>query len=322
MRSRSIFCPRLFAILFLMAACVPSLAAQPSLARTVTCDRACLEGMVDKYLNAMVAHDPSRAPLSPNVKFAQDNVPLKIGTALWTTTTALGTDRHYFADPKRGDVGIIGVIYENDVAAILILRLKVENRLITEAEQFVAHDPRGVALDEKMGKPNPGWLTTIPPERRQSREALEATAFMYYEALQKNDGRGIYPFKSDCSRIEDAVPTTNQPKPQNYGHSDEDISDFTMLGCKAQYELGFLGFTTGCRDRRFLVVDTERGSVLASAYLDFDGTVKEVHLTDGRIGKSALFHDASYQSVERGLSNRKWKHSTHRNDDVRSAIQR
>ncbi len=31
MRLRSIFCLRLFAILFLMAACVPSLAAQPSL---------------------------------------------------------------------------------------------------------------------------------------------------------------------------------------------------------------------------------------------------------------------------------------------------
>src|SRR5690348_15083926 len=37
---------------------------------------------------------------------------------------------------------------------------------------------------------------------------------------------------------------------------------------------------------------------------------------------SALFHDTSYQSVERSVSNRKWKHSTHRNDHVRSAIQR
>lgn len=288
MRLRSIFWLRAFAIssvVFWMAASATSLLAHPVATGAASCDRACLEGMVDKYLNAMVAHDPSRAPLSPTVKFAQDNVPLKMGTALWTTATALGTYRHYFADPERGDVGIIGVIYENDVAAILILRLKVENRLITEAEQFVAHDPRGAALYEKMGKPNPGWLTTIPPDRRQSREALEATAYMYYEALEKNDGKGIYPFTSDCSRIEDAVPTTNQPKPENYGHSDQDISDFTMLGCKAQYELGFLGFTTGCRDRRFLVVDTERGSVLASAYLDFDGTVTEVHLTDGRVWK-------------------------------------
>jgi len=249
------------------------------------CDRACLEEMADRYLDAMAAHDPSRAPFAPKVQYAQDNVRLHVGQALWATVSGLGTYKHYFSDPQRGDVGVIAVVYENGTGAILILRLKVENRLITEAEQFVAHDPHGAAAYEKLGKPDPGWLTPIPPERRQSREALEQTAYMYYEALQKNDGRGIYAFTDDCNRIEDAVTTTNQPRPQNYGHSDMDISDFTTLSCKAQYELGFLGFTTGCRNRRFLVVDVERGAVLASAYLDFDGTVAEMHLTDGRVWK-------------------------------------
>ncbi len=254
-------------------------------AGATNCDRSCLEGMVDRYLNAMAAHDPSRAPLSPSIRFAQDNVPLKIGDALWATISGVGKYRHYFADPERGDVGLIGVVYENGTGAILILRLKVEHHLITEAEQFVAHDPRGAAAYEKLGKPDPGWLTPIPMDQRESREALEQAAYMYYEGLQRNDGRGIYAFTDDCNRIEDASPTTNQPRPHNYGHSDSDISDFTMLGCKAQYELGFLGFTTGCRDRRFLVVDVERGAVLASAYLDFDGTVREVRLTDGRVWK-------------------------------------
>ncbi len=288
MKSKRILCQRIFAVALLCvltAACAPWLLAQPAVAGAAKCDRACLEGVMDKYLNAMVAHDPSKAPLSPDVKYAQDNVPLKIGTALWATASALGTYRHYFADPDRGDIGIIGVVYENGVGAILIVRLKVENQLITEAEQFVAHDPHGAALYEKMSKPDPGWLSTIPPDRRQTRDALEETAYMYYEGLQKNDGKGIYSFTDDCNRFEDAVPTTNQPRVQNYGHADTDIGDFVTLNCKAQYELGFLGFTTGCRDRRFLVVDTERGAVLASAYLDFDGTVTEVHLTDGRIWK-------------------------------------
>ena len=273
------------------AALVPMVPARsaPSKAASArdqsSCQRACLEGIANQYLAAMVAHDPSRAPLSPTVKYAQDNVPLKIGDALWATTSGLGNYRHFFADPERGDIGLIGVVYENGVGAILIVRLKVEDRQITEAEQFVAHDPHGAALYEKMGKPDPRWLEPIPPELRQTREALEQTAYMYYEGLQKNDGRGVYSFTDDCTRIEDAVPTVNQPRPANYGHSDQDIGDFTMLGCAAQYKLGFLGFTTGCRDRRFLVVDTERGAVLASAYLDFDGTVTEVHLTDGRVWK-------------------------------------
>ncbi len=280
-----------FAAAMAACVCVRPLHAQNSssspapAASGAACDRGCLEAITLRYLEAMVAHDPSHAPLSPTVRYTQDNVPLQIGDALWGTMSAIGNYRHFFADPERGDVGCICVVYENDVAAILIVRLKVVNHVITEAEQFVAHDPHGAAAYEKAGKPKDLWLKPIPPELRQSREALEQAAYMYYEAISKNDGRGVYAFSDDCERTEDGVYTTNQPRPQNYGHSDTDISDFTMMPCKKQYELGFLGFTTGCRDRRYLVVDVERGAILASAFLDFDGTITEMRLTDGRVWK-------------------------------------
>jgi len=287
-------CPA--AILFaLIAAAVftataPSVAAQPAVATKavdskVQCDRACLEGVMNRYLDAMVAHNPSQAPLAPDVQYAQDNVRLKIGQALWATATARGKYIHYFADPEQDDVGVITDVQENGVGAILIVRLKVEGGLITQAEQFVAHDPYGAANYEKLGKPDPGWLTPIPMDQRETRAALDQAAYMYYEGLQLNDGQGIYAFTPDCNRIEDATRTTNQPRPQNYGHADQDIGDFPTMNCTDQYKLGFLGFTTGCRHRRFLVTDVERGAVLASAYLDFDGTITEVHLTDGRVWK-------------------------------------
>jgi len=274
-----------FVVALLAAAVEFSSPRAESAAAKPPCDRACLEGITGKYLEGMAAHDPSKAPLAPNIQYAQDNVPLKIGQALWATASGLGKYRHYFADPERGNVGVIAVAYENGTGVIVIVRLKVEKGLITEAEQFVAHDPHGAALYEKMGGPEPLWLAPIPPDQRQTREALDQAAYMYYEGLEKNDGRGVYAFTDDCRRTEDGAYTTNQPRPANYGHADQDISDFTMLNCTAQYKLGFLGFTTGCRHRRFLVTDVERGAVLASAYLDFDGTVKEVHLTDGRVWK-------------------------------------
>jgi hypothetical protein len=249
------------------------------------CDRACLEGIAGKYLDAMVAHDSSKAPLAPGVQYAQDNVPLKIGQALWATATARGKYIHYFADPEQGDIGLITVLYEEDVAGIAIVRLKVQNGLITEAEQFMAHDPRGAAAYEKMGAPDPLWLAPVPMDQRETRAAIDQAAYMYYEGLQLNDGKGVYAFTPDCQRTEDAVRTTNQPHPTNYGHADNDVGDFTTMNCTDQYKLGFLGFTTGCRHRRYLVTDVERGAVLASAYLDFDGTVTEVKLTDGRVWK-------------------------------------
>jgi hypothetical protein len=266
----------------MFAAATPRVKAQ---AVKPACDRGCLESIASKYLDAMVAHDPSQAPLAAGVQYAQDNVPLKIGQALWATASERGKYIHYFADPEQGDVGFIGVVYENGVGAILIVRLKVQNGQIAEAEQFVAHDPHGADLYEKMGAPDPLWLAPIPMDQRETRAAIDQAAYMYYEGLQLNDGKGVYAFTPDCQRTEDAVRTTNQPHPTNYGHADNDVGDFTTMNCTDQYKLGFLGFTTGCRHRRFLVTDVERGAVLASAYLDFDGTVTEVKLTDGRVWK-------------------------------------
>jgi hypothetical protein len=33
------------------------------------CDRACVNGFVDQYLEAIVAHDPSRLPLARTIRF-------------------------------------------------------------------------------------------------------------------------------------------------------------------------------------------------------------------------------------------------------------
>jgi len=47
-----------------------------------TCNRACLEGYVDKYLDAMVAHDPAKAPFARGVKFTENGQRLEPGDGL------------------------------------------------------------------------------------------------------------------------------------------------------------------------------------------------------------------------------------------------
>src|ERR1019366_1994064 len=83
----------LFCAAALFAAMAPSLRAQSARATESIkprCDRSCLEGVMNRYLDAMVAHDPSRASLAPNVKYAQDNVPLNIGQALGAPASGVG----------------------------------------------------------------------------------------------------------------------------------------------------------------------------------------------------------------------------------------
>ena len=48
-------------------------------AQSAKCDRACLTDIMTRYLNAMVAHDPSSQSVPPNLKFTEDSKVMKLG---------------------------------------------------------------------------------------------------------------------------------------------------------------------------------------------------------------------------------------------------
>jgi hypothetical protein len=104
---------------------------------------------------------------------------------------------------------------------------------------------------------------------------------MYFEALQRNDGAGIYPFRDDAVRIEHARKVTDLPTVEGYGHADAAFN-FTTLKAKAQYEMGMMAFVSEIRDRRYHVVDVERGAVLATSFYDYHGGLKSITFADGR----------------------------------------
>jgi len=81
-------------------------AALASAARAAdVCDRTCLTGLVDRYITAMVAHDPERLPLAQGVKFTEDGQELRLGDGLWATASAPGRYKLYVSDPEDGQVG-------------------------------------------------------------------------------------------------------------------------------------------------------------------------------------------------------------------------
>src|SRR5580698_5282804 len=140
------------------------------------CDRTCLTGLVDKYLAAVVAHDPSRLPLARVVRFTENGQELRLGDGLWGTATAAGKYRLYVADPEDGQVGFYGTLIEADNPVYLALRLKVDYGLISEVETIVVRSggtpsfpPAGRSMEEK-GTPRPQFLRTLPPAARMSRE--------------------------------------------------------------------------------------------------------------------------------------------------------
>src|SRR5512142_1899388 len=106
---------KLFAIAIALAATLGG--------QSKTCDRACLEPFVDKYLDAMIAHDPARAPFAKGVKFTENGQRLELGDGLWNTMTGKGAYRLFVTDVEAQQVAFLGSITEGSVGAVIGLRL-------------------------------------------------------------------------------------------------------------------------------------------------------------------------------------------------------
>src|ERR1019366_9150542 len=76
-------------------------------------DRSCLIGIADRYLAAMVKHDPAGLPLAPKVKYTENTAAIPVGDGLWVgVSEAPSTFKVYAADPVSGQVAFFGVLKE------------------------------------------------------------------------------------------------------------------------------------------------------------------------------------------------------------------
>ncbi|HEX5421155.1 MAG TPA: hypothetical protein VFY39_14260 [Gammaproteobacteria bacterium] len=253
------------------------------------CDRACLRNLVDEYLAAVVAHDPSRLPLSEDVIYTENDQVLDVGDGFWNTVTGRGSYSHYFADPVMEEAGWMGTMTEKGGSLLMTLRLRVQLGRITEIETSYFRKggggPNDIAGLDAKSSPGPLWLASVPQAQRASRSELIAVANAYFEGIQRDDGKGYYPMTDDCDRIENGAETTNHPT----GPTTPGGFNYMGLSCKAQLESGYLGIVTNIHDRRFPLVDLERGVVWAYAVFDMGGTVKTIKLANGETADMSAF---------------------------------
>jgi len=195
------------------------LVSAEAFAQAASCDKACLLDIADRYLAAMVAHAPAKAPLAPNVKFTEQTVVMTPGEGLWKTATEVSkTFKIPVADPVAGQIGLIVMLTEakagekgEDRQAQLALRLKVQNRQITEAEHLIARitAPAQLAV---LQTPRAPLLATVPPSDRSPRDVLLLIGNAYYDALTLSNG-SIAPFATDCGRRENGMHTAGVGRP-------------------------------------------------------------------------------------------------------------
>ena len=255
------------------------------------CDRACLEGWVDRYLDALINNDVSALPVTDDVRFTEDAQRLELGDGLWRSMKSKGDYQLFVTDVPAQQVTLLTTIAEDDrtpagsVPALMALRLKIEGERVSEIEQIIVRDDAAAGRVEAMGSPHPMYLETIPESRRMSRQDMLETANKYFTGMQQNDGMGDYPFSDDCHRIENGSAATNTPTPA--GQTRPDPATATgysgQWGCREQFESGLLYFVTRIRDRRFVAVDEERGLVFSFVFFDHSaGDTRNFTTPNGR----------------------------------------
>jgi hypothetical protein len=243
--------------------------AQPNASRT--CDRACLNALVDSYLAALVAHDPSKVAFAPNAKLVENVKAMKPGEGLWATASAPPTTfKIYIPDPVSQQAGFLGVLQEDGKPVELALRLEVANGQIVEAEHLVARGLNERSL-ANLEKPRAAFTTPVPAPQRNSRADMLRIGASYYDALDDNDGHKA-PFADDCVRRENGMQTTGNPPPAQPGG----IASTGALGCAAQLDTGTFNYIDKIDNRRVDIADPETGLVLGLSHFHHSMTQKFV----------------------------------------------
>jgi hypothetical protein len=223
------------------------------------CDRACLKSTLDQYLNAVVQHNPSAAPLSIGFRQTENAMVRKQGTGLWQSAKALGKLQRRYFDTETGQAGYFGTLDEETGPAIVTVRLKIEDRKITEAEWVLSRKgdpglgPQGgqqanaAFNDVDYLLAHPPAERVVPKSERISRSELVAIANSYFDGLSAHDGTLIIAHPG-CVRVENGALTTQRPL-QGGGSSD----------CMSNGAMANIFAVTA---RRYPIVDEEAQAVL------------------------------------------------------------
>jgi hypothetical protein len=245
-------------------------------------DRGALIKLADDYFAALVAHDPRKVSLAPELKSVENAKRIKPGEGLWKTTTAGPTEfKIVVPDTVAQQVGGILMMQSDGKPAQVGFRLKVVNGRIVEAEHMIAM-PREQML-ANLQSVRPGIPMEVPYEYRDSRGRLLHIAKSYYDALDLNNG-ALAPFAADCERRENGMRTAPfggavggpgipglPPRPPGLAG---------MQDCKSQLDSQAMAYIDTIDQRRVEIADELTGLALGFSHFRHAMTASEYKLVN------------------------------------------
>ena len=195
--------PFKYIFLFMLSVC--SLVAWGAENAGKPCDRGCLTGFVDRYMDAMIAHNPGLLPVARNVKFTEDRVEMQLGDGLWKTISKLTGYRMDVLDVRNATAVTRSVVEENGTRVMFALRLKISDQLITEVETMVVRNKQeGMIFNpDALQQPDKAMVIMPATALRNTREDMIKIAALYPAGLKTGSFVTVdVPFTVDAYRFE------------------------------------------------------------------------------------------------------------------------
>ncbi len=233
------------------------------------CSRTCLEATMQGYLTALVAHDTKGLSVMKDVKYTENQERTVLGNGLWRSAEEIGPYRIVVSDSENSQVAFMGNIRTVSGWSMLAVRLRVQDRVITEVETIIPGAAAGSGTYDlssgagSLRTARPAFSTALLPAERRDRSQLIWSADLHYEGIERGNG-DIVPFDEHCIKIENGVQLIRNPNFHSPGVSPggKPVPNFTAMSCRDQFNT-HIWDTDRITDRRYPVVDEERGVVIA-----------------------------------------------------------
>jgi hypothetical protein len=162
--------------------------------------------MLSTCLKALVVHRPEALPLADNVKFIENGRQMKLGDGLWKSFDAFhhdGGPQQIFLDVPRGVAGLHMVGLEGNSPVLLVLRIQVVDRKITEIETVVIQGLKEALIFDILHGAKGQMDATPEGSRLNTREEAIQITEQYLDWLKRGNSAGASaPFASDVYRGE------------------------------------------------------------------------------------------------------------------------
>jgi hypothetical protein len=218
------------------------------------CNRRCLLEFLQTYTEGLLDNDTSRIKVASSLRVTSNGVDVQLGKGeVWGLAKRMPY-RQAFVDPSTGAVIFMGTVTnaptnQGERWWFYMVRLKVVAKQVTEVEE-ISYDGmlRGTPAS-KLTQADRIYDAVLPRGEQVSRAELIATANKYFDVVSGTLDYHDVPWHPECSRLEDAVLTVNQPESPG--------------SCAGEFKNPRIKWIV--KNRRIYIADVERGIVMAVA---------------------------------------------------------